>query len=110
MFNILAPLLTASSIKSEIYFGFPGSGNGVSNVFSHGRPSFNSSTALVNLSRNSSLISSCTYNIFKAVHLCPLNDKVPEIHSLTVKSISASFKIIPGFLASNPNTKRNLLF
>ena len=28
---------------------------------------FNSSTALVNLSRNSSLISSCTYNIFKAV-------------------------------------------
>ena len=40
------------------------------------------------------------------MHRCPLYDNVPEIHSLMVKSKSASGKIIPGFLASSPSTKR----
>ena len=44
---------------------------------------------------------------FKAVQRCPLNDKLPDIHSETVKSILASAKIIAGFLASNPKIKRN---
>jgi hypothetical protein len=37
------------------------------------------------------------YNTFRAVQRCPLNDKVPAIHSLIARSRSASGSIIAGF-------------
>ena len=42
------------------------------------------------------------------MHLCPLKDNEPATHSSIAKSKLASGKIIAGFFASNPNTKRNL--
>ena len=110
MFNIFAPFARASSISSWIYSGFPGSGNGVNlTPSSHGLPNFNSSTFFAKLSLNFDLISSWTYTTFNAVQRWPLKDKVPAKHSLIVKSKSASGKIIAGFLASKPRTKRKRL-
>ena len=108
MLIIFAPFLTASSINEFMYAGLFGSGRGVRSVFSQGRPSFNLSTAKENFSRNSSLIFSLTYIILIAVHLWPLKDNEPFIHSRTVKFISASSRIIAGFFASKPKTSLNL--
>ena len=46
---IFAPFDVASSIKSEIYLGLFGSGSGVSNLFSQGKPNVNASTFSQNL-------------------------------------------------------------
>ena len=75
---------------------------------SQGIPNARLSTAFVKSLLNESTIDSWTYKTFKAVQRCPLNDKLPEIHSLTACSKSASGSIIPGFLASKPKTNRSL--
>ena len=92
-----------------MYWGLLGSGSGVKKTsLSHGKPKFKLSTAVENFLLNSSTIDSWTYSTLRAVQRCPLYDSVPEIHSLTVWSKSASGKITPGFLASRPNTNRSL--
>ena len=55
-FKTFAPFFLASSIRSVIYLGLSGSGKGVSNVFSQGKPSFRSSIFLQNCFKNFSLI------------------------------------------------------
>ena len=109
LLTIDAPLDTASSIRSLIYWGLDGSGKGVKKESSsHGIPNFKLSTAFANFMLNLSTIDSWTYKTLSAVHLCPLYERQPEIHSWIVKSRSASGNIIPGFFASSPKTSLSL--
>lgn len=59
-------------------------------------------TAAVNLGKNESTNDSCTKIILSAVQRCPLKDNEPATASLTAVSISASGKIIAGFLHLAP--------